>query len=125
MYKRQAIIGVFQSLAVIPGVSRAAATIIGGLSLGIKRREIVEFSFLLAIPTMLAATALDLYKSRGVLSGLASSDLMAWLIGFLTAFITALIGIKFFLHYVQKHNFIAFGWYRFALGLIVLIWLFM
>ena len=122
-YGQAAIIGVFQSLAVIPGVSRAAATIIGGLSLGIKRKEIVEFSFLLAIPTMLAATGLDLYKSRDVLSGLGGHDLLVWLIGFTASFITAIIGVRFLLRYIQKNNFVSFGWYRIVLGLITLTWL--
>lgn len=122
-YKQAATIGVFQSLAIIPGVSRAAATIIGGLSLGIKRKEIVEFSFLLAIPTMAAATGLDLLKSRDVLSNLGGQDLIIWLIGFIASFITAIIGVRFFIHYVQKNNFIPFGWYRVILGAIVLAWL--
>jgi len=122
-YKQAATIGVFQSLAIIPGVSRAGATIIGGLSLGIKRKEIVEFSFLLAIPTMIAATGLDLLKSRDILSGLTGSELSIWLIGFIASFATALIGVRFFIYYVQKNNFILFGWYRIVLGLAVLTWL--
>jgi len=122
-YKQAAIIGVFQSLAIIPGVSRAAATIIGGLSLGIKRKTIVEFSFLLAIPTMLAATGLDLLKSRSALVSLGSHDLLIWLIGFVASFITAIIGVKFFIKFIQKNNFIPFGWYRIGLGLIIFAWL--
>lgn len=124
-YKQAAIIGTFQSLAIIPGVSRAAATIIGGLSLGVKRQNIVEFSFLLAIPTMLAATGLDLIKSRSVLSALSSNDLLVWLIGFIVSFITAIIGVRFFIKYIQKNNFIAFGWYRIILGLIIFTWIFL
>lgn len=116
-YKQAAILGVVQSLAIIPGVSRAGATIIGGLSLGIKRKTIVEFSFLLAIPTMLAATVLDVYKNPTVFSG---DQMIVWLVGFVTSFITAIIGVKFLLRYVQKNDFIAFGWYRIILGLIVL-----
>lgn len=122
-YKQAAIIGVFQSLAIVPGVSRAAATIIGGLALGVKRKNIVEFSFLLAIPTMLAATGLDLYKSRALISTLGQNEIMIWLVGFVASFITAIIGVKFFIKFIQKNNFIPFGWYRVALGLIVLIWL--
>lgn len=124
-YKQAAIIGVFQSLAIVPGVSRAAATIIGGLALGVKRKNIVEFSFLLAIPTMLAATGLDLYKSRAALSALGQSELVIWLIGFIFAFITAIIGVKFFIKFIQKNNFIPFGWYRIVLGLVVFGWLFL
>ncbi|MFA5023754.1 MAG: undecaprenyl-diphosphate phosphatase [Patescibacteria group bacterium] len=124
-YGQALIIGVFQALAIIPGVSRAAATIIGGLSLGINRKNIVEFSFLLAIPTMIAATGLDLYKSRAVLIGLGSQELLIWLAGFAAALITAIIGVKFFIKFIQKNNFAPFGWYRIGLGLIVLIWLFL
>lgn len=122
-YKQAALIGACQSLAIIPGVSRAAATIIGGLSLGIKRIAIVEFSFLLAIPTMLAATGLDLYKSQAILNNLSQNDWLAWLIGLLISFITAIIGVKFFIKFIQKNNFIPFGWYRIGLGIIVLAWL--
>ena len=123
-YKQAAIIGVFQALAIIPGVSRAGATIVGGLSLGVKRRDIVEFSFLLAIPTMVAATGLDLFESRKLLTGLSHYDLFIWLLGFLVAFITAIIGVRFFIRYIQKNNFVPFGWYRIVLGVIVLLWLF-
>ena len=116
-YKQAAILGVVQALAIIPGVSRAGATIIGGLAQGIKRKTIVEFSFLLAIPTMLAATALDIYKNPTVFTG---DQLVVWLIGFITSFITAIIGVKFFIKYVQKNDFKAFAWYRIILGLIVI-----
>ncbi len=119
-YKQAAFIGVFQAFAIIPGVSRSAATIMGGLSLGISRKNIVEFSFLLALPTMAAATALDLYKTPPVLQG---NDLMIWLIGLATAFVTAILGIKFFLRYIQKNDFQAFGWYRIVLGLFLFAWL--
>ena len=111
------ILGAIQALAIIPGVSRAGATIIGGLAQGIKRKTIVEFSFLLAIPTMLAATALDIYKNPTVFSG---NQLTLWAIGFITSFITAIIGVKFLIKYVQKNDFKIFGWYRIVLGLIVL-----
>jgi undecaprenyl-diphosphatase len=122
-YRQAVTIGVCQSLAIVPGVSRSAATIIGGLSLGVKKTAIVEFSFLLAIPTMLAATGLDLFKSRDSLSLLGGANLLAWLVGFLVSFITALLGVKFFLKYIQKNNFSAFGWYRVILGIILLAWL--
>lgn len=123
-YKQAAIIGGFQALAIIPGVSRAAATIIGGLSLGVSRKNIVEFSFLLAIPTMLAATGLDLFKSREALMLLSSSDLLIWLVGFIVSFVTAIIGVKFFIKFIQKNNFAPFGWYRIALGALIFILLF-
>ncbi len=114
-YWQSALIGVFQSLAIIPGVSRAAATIVGGLALGLKRKTIVEFSFLLAVPTMLAATGLDLIKSASEFS-LTQWD---WLgIGFLVSFLVALASIKFLLNFIKKHNFIPFGIYRIALALV-------
>jgi undecaprenyl-diphosphatase len=113
-YKQAALIGTFQALAVIPGVSRAAATILGGLWLGLKRKTIVEFSFLLAVPTMLAATVLDLAKSAGQFS----SDQLAYLlVGFGVAFVVAIAAIKSFLGFIQRYNFIAFGVYRILLAL--------
>lgn len=116
-YKQAIILGLVQALAIIPGVSRAGATIIGGLAQGIKRKTIVEFSFLLAIPTMLAATALDIYKNPTVFNG---NQLTLWLVGFIVSFITAIIGVKFLIKYVQKNDFKIFGWYRIILGLIIL-----
>lgn len=110
-YKDAAWIGLFQSVAMIPGVSRAAATIVGGLFLGMKRKAIVEFSFLLAVPTMLAACALDLLKSRhDLLATPGALSLLA--VGFVTSFIIAVVSIKFLLHFIQRNNFIAFGAYR-------------
>ena len=103
------IIGVFQSFAIIPGVSRSAATIVGALFLGTKRKAAAEFSFILAVPTMLAATSLDLIKTN------LSYSLNEWLMlaaGFLGAFIVALISVKLFLKFVQRNNFIIFGVYR-------------
>lgn len=108
-------IGLFQSIAMIPGVSRSGATIIGGEALGLSRRSIVEFSFLLAIPTMLSATALDILK------GGLNINADQWLIlatGFLTSFIVALLAIKSFLSYIQKHSFVAFGVYRIIIAII-------
>jgi undecaprenyl-diphosphatase len=121
-YQQAISIGACQSLAMIPGVSRSAATILGGLGLGISRKNIVEFSFLLAIPTMAAATGLDLYESRELISGLSGPELLTWGVGFITAFLTAIIGIKFFIKFIQKNNFAAFGWYRIILGTAVLAW---
>lgn len=102
-------IGVFQAIAVVPGVSRSAATIIGGLMLGLKRRTIVEFSFLLAIPTMAAAAGLDLLKSGHDFTGQQMSCLA---VGFIVSFIVALLSIKFLLHFIKNNNFIPFGIYR-------------
>ncbi len=119
-YKQALLIGLFQALAIIPGVSRSGATIIGGLGLGIKRREIVEFSFLLAIPTMAAATGLDLLKTD---LSFSSQEIYIWLAGFITAFLIALLVIKLFLRFIETNNFSVFGWYRLALGGAVLAWL--
>jgi undecaprenyl-diphosphatase len=103
------LVGVCQALAVVPGVSRSAATIVGGMLRGISRETIVEFSFLLAVPTLLAATTLDIIKNPQVLSG-SDSGLLA--VGFVTAFILAFASIKIFLGYVRRHDFVPFGIYR-------------
>ncbi|MBL7053744.1 undecaprenyl-diphosphate phosphatase [Patescibacteria group bacterium] len=113
------LIGIFQSIAMIPGVSRAGATIVGGLILGLSRKTIVEFSFLLAIPTMLAATGYDLLKSGLSFSG---ENFIALGIGFVVAFLVALITIKFFIKYVQNNNFILFGIYRIIISIIFFLW---
>lgn len=105
-------IGLFQSIAMIPGVSRAGATIIGGMLMGIPRTVIVEFSFLLAVPTMLAATGIDLIKNAGVFS---SSELNVLAIGFITSFVTAVASIKFLLQYIRRRSFTSFGIYRILL----------
>ena len=117
-YKKAFSLGLWQSVAMIPGVSRSGATIIGGLLMNLKREAIVKFSFLLAIPTMLGASVLDLYKSYHLFS---SSDFLDIGIGFVISFIFALIFIKWLLGYVQKHNFIPFGWYRIILALVFFI----
>ena len=114
-YRKAFLIGIFQSLAMIPGVSRAAATIVGGLLLGLKRRTIVEFSFLLAVPTMLAATALDLLKSVHEFSW---GQMEFLLVGFVSSFAVALLSIKFLLHFIKNHTFVWFGVYRIAVALL-------
>lgn len=119
-YKQAALVGLAQSVAVIPGVSRSAATIVGGLMLGFKRQTIVEFSFLLAVPTMLAATGLDILKSYTAFSGADWGMLAA---GFVTAFLVALLVIKFFLWFVRERTFIPFGVYRIILA--VVFWIFL
>jgi undecaprenyl-diphosphatase len=116
-YKNCIIIGLFQSIAMVPGISRAAATIIGGLTLGLKRKTIVEFSFLLAIPTMLGATTLDLIKTGNSFS-VDEFGILA--IGFAVSFIFAAIFAKLLLWYIGKYNFIPFGIYRVIIGLIFL-----
>ncbi len=109
------LIGVFQAIAMIPGVSRSAATIVGGLILGLKRKTIVEFSFLLAVPTMLAATGLDLLKNA---SGFSVDQLSCLSVGFVFSFISALIGVKFLLRFIKNHTFIPFGIYRIVLAIV-------
>ncbi len=108
------LVGFFQSLAMIPGVSRSAATIVGGLAMGLKRRTIVEFSFLLSIPTMLAATALDLMKNA---SHFSTGQINILAVGFSFSFIFALLSVKFLLNFIQHHSFISFGIYRIVLSL--------
>lgn len=115
---KQAIVAGFaQCLALFPGVSRSGATIMGGLLLGFDRKVAVEFSFFLAIPTMFAATAYDLLKNLNVVS---LPDIPLFLVGFITAFFSALIVIKAFVGYVSKHDFSGFAYYRIVFGLLVL-----
>jgi undecaprenyl-diphosphatase len=108
-------IGICQAFAVIPGVSRAAATIMGGLLLGLERRAIVEFSFLLAVPTMLAASSIDLYKSTFAWTG---QELALLLVGFVSAFVVALLAVRLLLRFVATHTFAPFGIYRIILALL-------
>jgi undecaprenyl-diphosphatase len=108
-------LGVFQSVAMIPGVSRSAATILGGMALGVNRKAIVEFSFLLAAPTMLAATGLDLLKSGGNFS---ANQFKMLFVGFVVSFIVAILAIKFLLRFIKNHSFISFGIYRIILALV-------
>lgn len=116
-HKQALQIGLAQSLALVPGVSRAGATILGGMVFGLTRQTATEFSFFLAIPIMFAATGYDLVKNWGLLS---TDDLTILTVGFITAFFSALLVIKVFLRYVANHDFTAFAWYRIALGLCVL-----
>lgn len=113
--KNAFLIGVFQSFSIIPGVSRSAATIIPALFLGTKRKTAVEFSFLLAIPTMLAATALDLVKSN---FSFTSSEYFILTTGFIGSFIVAIFAVKFLLNFIKKHTFVLFGIYRIILAII-------
>jgi undecaprenyl-diphosphatase len=108
-YSKALLIGLFQTIAIIPGVSRSAATIVGGLALGLKRKTIVEFSFLLAVPTMCAAMVFDLTKNIHAFTG---ANLLALGVGFIVSFIVALLAIRFLLVFIKKHTFIPFGIYR-------------
>jgi undecaprenyl-diphosphatase len=107
-------IGLFQAVAIVPGVSRSGATIVGGLAMGLKRETIVEFSFLLAVPTMLAATGLDLIKNASSFS-VAQAGALA--VGFIASFIVAMLSIRFLLAYVRTRTFIPFGIYRIAIAM--------
>ena len=123
-YPKAFAIGLWQVLAMIPGVSRSAASIVGGMQQGLSRRLAAEFSFFLAVPTMIAATGKDLwdwYKDTGTI---ASGDIKMLLLGNVIAFIVAILAIKFFISYLQKHGFRLFGWYRIVIGIIVLILVF-
>jgi undecaprenyl-diphosphatase len=115
-YTDALLIGIIQSISVVPGVSRAASTIIGGLFLGFDRKSIVEFSFLLAIPTMLAATAYDLLKNA---SSFSADQFSSLAVGFVVAFISAMIAVKWLLKFVKDHDFTVFGVYRVILAIIV------
>jgi undecaprenyl-diphosphatase len=111
-YKHCLLIGLFQAISVIPGVSRSAPTIMGGLALGMKRQTIVVFSFLLAVPTMIAASGFDLLNSY---SEFSSGQVNILLVGFAASFLVAIPAIKLFLSFIKKNNFIPFGIYRIVL----------
>ncbi len=111
--KRSAFIGLFQALAVMPGVSRSGATIVGAMLLGLERKTAAEFSFLLAVPTMFSATAYDLYKTGPAFT---SGQWELLLAGFITAFITAVLTVKGFLKFLEKHGFAVFGFYRICIA---------
>jgi undecaprenyl-diphosphatase len=110
-------IGLAQTLALFPGVSRAGATILGGIALGLSRQTATEFSFFLAIPIMFAATSFDLLHSRDLLT---INDSPMFALGFITAFLSALLVIRILIRYVANHNFAVFAWYRIVFGLAVL-----
>lgn len=114
-------IGLFQCIAMIPGVSRSAASIIGGMFQGLSRKDSAEFSFFLAVPTMFAASAYKLLKNykAGTLT-FSSDELQLLAVGNIVAFIVAMIAIKFFISYLQKYGFKVFGYYRIIVGLIIL-----
>lgn len=115
-------IGLFQCLAILfPGLSRSAATIIGGMSLKLTRNAAAEFSFFLAVPTMLAATVYKLYKYYSDNGGFTSNEIKQLAIGNLVAFVVAMLAIKFFIGFLKKHGFKVWGWYRIITGIILLI----
>lgn len=114
-------IGMFQVLAMIPGVSRSAATIIGGLTQGLSRAKAAEFSFFLAVPTMFAASVKDMYDFYKEGYTLQSSDISILVFGSIIAFIVAMLAIKYFIAFLTKHGFYWFGWYRIIVGFIILL----
>ncbi|MFL6720800.1 MAG: undecaprenyl-diphosphate phosphatase [Sphingomonas sp.] len=117
-------VGLVQCLAMIPGVSRSGATIMGGLSLGVERRTAAEFSFFLAIPTMLGATTLELVKHRDTLmAGASGVGLGTVAVGFAVSFVVAIVVVRAFVHYISRHGFAPFAWYRIIAGAAALIWL--
>jgi len=113
-------IGVFQCLAMVPGVSRSGATIAGALLLKCDKRSAAEFSFFLAIPTMLGAFVLDFYENRGVLS---QSDIGVILIGFFVSFVAALFVVRTLVNFVGRHGFLPFAWWRIIVGTLGLVWI--
>jgi len=112
-FKKSLQIGFFQCLAMIPGVSRSGATILGALLIGVDRKTAAEFSFFLAIPTMLGATAVDLWKVRDSLSADQASVIA---VGFVAAFVSAVIVVKWLVSFISHHDFTVFGWYRIVFG---------
>ncbi|MDM8356388.1 undecaprenyl-diphosphate phosphatase [Pandoraea communis] len=110
-------VGCAQCLALVPGTSRSGATIIGGMVFGLERKVATEFSFFLAIPILFGATLYELYKARSTLS---VDDVSLFGIGFIAAFISAFICVRWLLRYIASHDFTAFAWYRIAFGLVVL-----
>ena len=117
-YKTALMIGVFQVLSLIPGTSRSGATIIGALLIGVSRVAAAEFTFFLAVPTMLGASAFKLLKFG---FDFTSAELLTLVIGMAVAFAVSVFVIKFLMSYIKKHDFKVFGWYRIVLGILVLL----
>ena len=110
-------LGFAQAFALIPGTSRSGATIIGGLLFGLSRKAATEFSFFLAIPTLLGATVYELYKERALLM---VDDLGMWIVGFSASFASAFLCVRWLLRYISHHDFSAFAWYRIAFGVVII-----
>ena len=110
-------VGIAQTFALIPGTSRSGATIIGGMLFGLSRKVATEFSFFLAVPTLVAAGAYSLYKNRALLS---ADDIGFFTVGSVTAFISAFVCIRWLIRYVATHDFTIFAWYRIVFGLVIL-----
>jgi undecaprenyl-diphosphatase len=110
-------VGFVQCFGMIPGTSRSGATIIGGMLLGLSRKAATEFSFFLAIPTLIGAAVYSLYKARALLS---AADLPLFIVGLVFSFISAWICVRWLLRYISSHSFVPFAWYRIAFGIVVL-----
>ena len=110
-------VGIAQAFALIPGTSRSGATIIGGLLFGLSRKAATEFSFFLAIPTLLAATVYLSYKERALFT---ADDLGMWTVGFAASFVSAFLCVRWLLRYISTHDFTIFAWYRIAFGIVIL-----
>ncbi|HEY7007051.1 MAG TPA: undecaprenyl-diphosphate phosphatase [Sphingomicrobium sp.] len=118
-------VGIVQCLAMVPGVSRSGATIMGALSLGVERRTAAEFSFFLAVPTMLGATTLELAKHHDeMMAGAHGVGFGTVAVGFVVSFVVAIVVVRAFVHYISKHGFAPFAWYRIVVGAAALAWLF-
>lgn len=120
-YKQSFIIGLYQCLALIPGTSRSASTIVGGMTQNLTRKAAAEFSFFLAIPMMLGASVVKLYKFMKEGHTFSGEEINMLIIGNVVGFIVAIIAIKTFINILTKHGFKAFGWYRIVVGLIILV----
>ncbi|HMU72286.1 MAG TPA: undecaprenyl-diphosphate phosphatase [Ferruginibacter sp.] len=120
-FTRAILIGVWQCLAMIPGISRSAASIIGGMQQKLTRHAAAEFSFFLAVPTMLAATGYKLYKYYKEYGGFSSNEIQQLAIGNIVAFVVAMLAIKFFIGFLKKHGFRVWGYYRIVVGLALLV----
>lgn len=119
-YPKAFTIGMFQCVSMIPGVSRSAATIVGGMAQGLTRKQAAEFSFFLAVPTMFGASAKKMYDFYKDGLTLSSADIQSLAIGNVVAFVVAMLAIRFFIGFLTKYGFRAFGWYRIAVGLLLL-----
>jgi undecaprenyl-diphosphatase len=124
--KRAFMVGLCQCISMVPGVSRSMATIVGGMSQRMTHKAAAEFSFFLAVPTMFAATVYKMYKlfKEGG-TEIIMDNMVVLIVGNVVAFIVAMLAIKFFISYVQKYGFKAFGWYRIIVGGLILVWLLM
>lgn len=120
-FKRSAFIGLFQCIALIPGVSRSGATIVGGLAQKLNRKTAAEFSFFLAVPTMFAATAKKLYDFIKVNGAPSGEELKLLATGNLVAFVVAMLAIKYFISFLTRHGFKWFGWYRIIAGALIIV----